>query len=418
MCAHRALDEMRILLLTPDPPAITGANGGATRQLQLYRRLIALGHEVTVVAPFVRTKGDLVAELEREGFRVRPYLRPKSRVVEVLGAVLRKPWILLAPLRLSSQATVGAVYWTRLRSVLRGALAEETFDAVCVEQEFAANWVADVPRGITRILICQQVESAYRADRAARMSGIGKRVASLDAERAAAWERRWIPEFDGLVCMSKSEIALLSEVAGSLPHAFVVANGADLQRFAAVGPDPGEGRVLFTGTLAFEPNALAASWLATEVWSRVRASNPTATLEIVGRDPGADVLALDRLPGVSVHADVPEIVPFFSAASVCTAPLTEGGGTRLKLAEAFAATRAVVATTNGATGIDVEHELQLLIADSPADFADAILRLLGDPALRARIAQAGHDFASAHLDWRQLGDDFERAIREIAETDR
>lgn len=404
---------MRILLLTPDPPAITGANGGATRQLQLYRRLIELGHEVTVVAPFVQTKGDLVGELEQQGFTVRPYLRPKSRVVEVLGAVARRPALLLAPFRLSIQSFVAAVYWTRLKRISLDTFAESDFDIVCIEQEFAASWIDTIAPGVPRVIVVQQVESAYRRDRSQRLAGPRRWLARIDATRAERYERRWIPAFDLVVCMTQVELDRLRKIVGDLPPATVLPNGADVRALAAVGPDPGQDRVLFTGTLAFEPNAVAAKWLAREVWPRVIEERPQARLEIVGRSPGDDVLALGAANNVTVHADVPDIRMHFERASICTLPMLEGGGTRLKLAEAFAARRAVVSTTNGVEGIDVEAGKEALVSDDPREFAAAIVYLLRDLQARQAVADRGHKFAVENFDWSELGERWAQTLREL-----
>lgn len=401
---------MRVLLLTPDPPAVTHANGGATRQLRLYRHLIEQGHEVTVVAPFVPRSPDPVNELVGEGFAVRPYVRPKSRVLEVVRAVASKPSLLLAPFRLSFQEIVAAIYWTRLRTVVEATIDESNFDVVCIEQQFAAGWISEIPKGLARVVVVQQVESSYRRDRAMNLTGIRRRLWLIEAARAEQSERRWIPQFDALVCMSQSEIDLLAEHVDRLPPVSIVGNGAEVASLADVGADPDRGIVLFTGTLAFKPNEVAAVWLATEVWPLVLAAAPDASLQIVGRAPRKVVRDLAGLPNVTVHADVPDMRIFLERASVCTLPMLEGGGTRLKLAEAFSAKRAVVATSNGATGLDVRDGIELVIADGAEGFANAIVRLLGDEFERRRLAAQAHAFAEKELDWSELGGRFEHVL--------
>jgi glycosyltransferase involved in cell wall biosynthesis len=214
--------------------------------------------------------------------------------------------------------------------------------------------------------------------------------------------------------MSDNEIEILRGIVGDgLPKAYAVGNGADTDDLADIGPDPDEHRVLFTGTLAFGPNASAVQWLAREVWPLVLREIPEAQLDIVGRIPSPATLALDELPSVTVHADVPAVKPFIEQASVCTLPMLEGGGTRLKLTEAFAAARPVVATTNGATGIDGIDGEHLLIGDTPQEFADAIVRLLRDPALRLELGTNARKLAQEKYSWSALGDKFSEALTEV-----
>src|SRR5205807_4596751 len=109
----------------------------------------------------------------------------------------------------------------------------------------------------------------------------------------------------------------------------VIPNGVDLDRVrpAAIPRQP---RVLFPATLSYPPNAEAAVWFCTEVWSRIRAAVPEAAVVLAGRAPGPEIRELVRLPGVSVHADVPSMTPYLEAARVVVVPVRVGAGTRLK----------------------------------------------------------------------------------------
>lgn len=409
---------MRILLLTPDPPSPNHINGGTTRQYHLYKRLIELGHEVVVVAPFPYVEDPYVEALRSDGFEVHELQRPKSRLSELLGAIVRRPSLIFAPFHLSFQSFVGAVYWARLRPIVDRVASGGGFDAVCVEQEFASSWITAVPDAVARILTSQQIESAYNFDRAARRTGLSRRLALLNAKRCVKSEKKWTAHYDAVVCMSQNEIRLLTETAGKLPPHFVIGNGADTEWLGEIGPDPDQNVVLFTGTMAFEPNAVGAQWLAREVWPLVLAEVPDAKLQLVGRNPGPEVASLDQLENVNVHASVPDMKPFFAGASICTLPMLEGGGTRLKLAEGMAAGRAIVATPNGATGVEVTDGEDVVVADGVERFAAELIRLLGDRDERLRLGTNARATCRRILDWKALGDQWEAAIRETVEAKR
>jgi glycosyltransferase involved in cell wall biosynthesis len=391
-------------------------NGGTTRQHRLYRRLIQLGHEVTVIGVFPPIDDPYIEDLRNEGFKVVPWARPNSRPKEVLSAVRRKPALLTKLFNGTMNEMVGAVYWVDLKPLAQAAVSGEQFDVVCVELVYAAPWIESLDLGdAALVLINQEVQSEHLDDAAKRVGGLSGLRMREEARRVRNFERRWNPRFDATVLMSDSEIEIIRGIVGpNLPPAYAVGNGADTDELADVGPDPDKNRVLFTGTLAFGPNASGAQWLAREVWPLVLKEIPEAQLDIVGRIPSPATLALDELPSITVHADVPAVKPFIENASVCTLPMLEGGGTRLKLTEAFAAARAVVATTNGATGIDGVAGEHLLIGDSPQEFADAIVRLLRDPALRAELGANARELAQSKYSWTALGDRFAEVLTEVS----
>jgi len=152
----------------------------------------------------------------------------------------------------------------------------------------------------------------------------------------------------------------------------------------------GPARLLFLGTLSFKPNEDAILYFCAEILPllRQRCGQPFA-VDVVGRGPSPQVLALAQLPEVTVTAGVERVEPCYEAADVVLVPIRYGGGTRIKILEALALGRAVVSTTIGAEGLDLRPGVDLLIADTPADFAEACIRLLKDEALRARIAASG-----------------------------
>ena len=133
---------------------------------------------------------------------------------------------------------------------------------------------------------------------------------------------------------------------------------------------------------------------------------------MVGRHPAREVAALaEQDPTVRVTGEVPDMAPYFLDASIVIAPLRSGGGTRLKILDAFAAARAVVATTVGAEGLDVVDGTHLLIADDPSSFAKATIQLLGDAALRQRLAAGGRRLAEDRYDWQVLGARLAESLR-------
>ena len=137
---------MRILHLTPELPDWPGGTGGATRQFHLLRRLVELGHEVTVVAPVGPREHAGITALESAGIGLRHFLRPRSRVRETLDALGREP--LLAPTAAVRPVLAWqvSVFWAQLRPVAEAALRELRPDVVHVEHDSAAAWARSQAR--------------------------------------------------------------------------------------------------------------------------------------------------------------------------------------------------------------------------------------------------------------------------------
>jgi glycosyltransferase involved in cell wall biosynthesis len=185
----------------------------------------------------------------------------------------------------------------------------------------------------------------------------------------------------------------------------VVPNGVDCGAYAHLpaGRRAEPPMILFLGAMSWTPNATAAVFLAREVFPDVRRRFAYARLCIVGRDPPSDVRALGDLPGVQVTGGVPSVLPYLEEASVLAVPLESGGGTRLKILEAFAAGLPVVSTPIGCEGLDVKNAEQLLIAPG-GDFAAALYTLLGDDQLGARLAANARRLVRARFDWQAITD--------------
>ncbi|MBS1816720.1 MAG: glycosyltransferase [Acidobacteria bacterium] len=185
----------------------------------------------------------------------------------------------------------------------------------------------------------------------------------------------------------------------------VVANGIDARSFRGMGAVPdGPPVVTFTGFLAYWPNADAATFLMAEILPLLRARVPEVRVRLVGRVPPESVVTLARQHGVELHADVPDMRPWFETTHVLVAPIRAGSGTRLKILEAFAARRPVVSTSIGCEGLDVRDGEHLLVADTAPAFADAVARLLSDRNHADRLAMQAHDLLLARYERSALAD--------------
>ncbi len=237
--------------------------------------------------------------------------------------------------------------------------------------------------------------------------------------RMLRFERDALARFDGVLAVSDADRDTFARLyPGALRAPVdVIPTGVDTTFFAPAASPAASRTLVFTGSMDWLPNEDAMLHFCRDVLPLVRAEVPEVTLTIVGRAPTPPVLALAG-PSVTVTGRVDDVRPFLDAAAVFVVPLRIGGGTRLKIFEAMAMGKAVVSTAIGAEGLPVEHGRQLLIADDPVRFAEAIVGLLHDVPYRRALEHAARALVVADHDWQAVAGVLEAALLRIARAPR
>jgi glycosyltransferase involved in cell wall biosynthesis len=288
-------------------------------------------------------------------------------------------------------------WWERIvgrRRRERAHFGETAFDVVHVFRLAAVPLARPYFRAAGRLqLDLDDIESLTHRRLAALYQFNGDAMrAKLEerlAERLAAVEDETLPEFDSVfVCSDADRERLLARCH---PQVLTLRNAVRLP-----GPTPprspdGPFRFLFAGTLGYYPNADAARYFCLQVQPVLRQMAPgDFTTTIVGNAPSDEVRRLAAEPGVCVAGPVPDMAPWYGEADAVVVPIRAGGGTRIKVLEAFSYRRPVVSTTLGVEGIDVRHDEHLLIGDTPETFAEECCRLMADPALAHRLVEGAY----------------------------
>lgn len=306
----------------------------------------------------------------------------------------------------------------RLRSAgferaLTELLSNSAFDVIHIEGLEMARYLSAVRAAAPKARIIYDAHNAEHVlQRRAFRSDLGQwrrwpvaLYSWQQVPRLARFEAEVCRAADGVVCVSQEDASALRRLVPGLGPV-IVPNGIDLADYAGAGLRPAEmgaaDSLVFTGKMDYRPNVDAALWFADEILPRIRAGRPNARFLIVGQKPAPSLTRRHGQGGVIVTGAVEDARPYISHAGVYVAPLRMGGGTRFKLLEAMALARPVVSTTLGAEGFEVQSGRELLLADSAAGFAEAVLALLADPARAADLGQAGRAFVQAGYDWTQL----------------
>jgi len=354
-----------VILCTPIAPARTG-NGLAMRAGVLLDALAGLGPVDVVIVPVA---GSLPLDWARAAARSVQVLGPvdaadaRAHTDRQLGdAWLRTQLSATAPL---PRAALGAP--ASLAADV--GLPDDPVDTVVGFRLVLAPFTAALARrvGATRVVLDAD------DDDVALLRAVG---ADAEADATERLARAWLPEFDEVWVASAPDAEGLR--ARFRVDARVVPNAVRLP--AVVPPAPiAPPRLLFVGNLTYGPNLDAATVLAREVLPRVRVARPDATLALVGpHDPGAlDGLAAD--PAVHVAGRVADVGPEYAAATVAVVPLRHGAGTRIKVLEAAAYGRPVVASSAAVAGLDLVSGVHAIVAEGADATSAAVVDLLADP---------------------------------------
>jgi glycosyltransferase involved in cell wall biosynthesis len=204
----------------------------------------------------------------------------------------------------------------------------------------------------------------------------------------------------------------------------VIPNGVDAGFYSAkeiadgcrkTSPGDSKPTILFVGQMNYHANIDAVNWFSRTAWPEIARMHPALHFTIVGRDPTPEVRALasDR---IHVTGTVVDLRAFYASAVAAVVPLRVGSGTRLKILEAMAAGVPVISTKLGAEGINIEHDLHFLQADSGPDIAAAVHRIASSDETRSRLSQAGRELVRRAYDWSVIGKQLFRLHEELAES--
>ncbi len=206
-----------------------------------------------------------------------------------------------------------------------------------------------------------------------------------------------------LLCSSVDEEVLRRLSNGALGATQVVPNGVDVDYFSAPGPAEVSGHLVFTGSMDWAPNENAVLAFLGEIWPEMRREQPDSRFVVVGRNPSARLQARAREAGASVTGTVPDVRPYLRGALGLVVPMRVGGGTRLKILEAFAAGVPVISTALGIEGILATPGVHYLVAETAREFADAARQLAEQPALRQAIVARARQLARERYSWDAVG---------------
>ena len=374
------MSGLRILIVSPFPPRLAADHGGARVVGRLASELAAT-NEVGVLCLQAADEPSVDVQLaERLGFV--EYV-PRSRRRGLLSRVRRAGTIVLGWAR-GEPRFVTNYKNTMLENRLQAVVADWQPDVVQFEFHVLAGHGSSADPA--RVVVVHEPGS----DAAAAAGGL---LARVDAWAWRRYERRVLSAADAVVVFSDEDRLAVERSGAQLVTR--IPFGADLLDLPDAPHHPPT--VLYWGNYSHAPNLAAAGRLADAIFPRVLQEVPSARLALAGRSPTRG--ALPTGPGVEQLGFVADVASLLGAATVVAAPLSTGGGMRVKVAESLAAGKAVVATRRAMAGIGATPGKHYAAAESDEEFAAVISRLLLDEAERVALEVAAKEFASTTLRW-------------------
>jgi glycosyltransferase involved in cell wall biosynthesis len=395
---------MRILYTTPFVP-YPPTYGGTMISYHHLKGLAERGHELVMILPLRRRD-------DRDG----------AHVLGRLGTVRAVPVKMKSPAQFALESLVSGASLRIARhrfaaieaETARALREEKRVDAVYLDTLFSTYLLplfrSAIPH-VPVVLLELNLESQVLERMARHGRGLSRLIAGWETKRLRAAEKIAHREVDAVLTLSEEDARAVRQTESARAHRL----GPGITTFPgeAIPAPPAELIVLFFGSYQWPPNVDAAKWMAQEIWPRVLKREPRARLVLAGQDPRRMIshLAAEH-SSIEVTGFVDDATRRTRSSTVCVAPLRVGGGVRIKILEALANERPVVATTLGAEGLGLVAERQALIADDADAFAGAITRLLQDRAVANQLARQGRQFVEQHFAWPRVMERLEKFLEQ------
>ena len=395
----------RILFLAPFPPRLDALHGGGR---VVARLLCGLGERHAIGLVHLRAEGDPgLDDATRSACEIVEEVK-----VEPPRSALRRRVTRLAKLWGAPPDRVARARSEALGERARAVAERWRPDVIQVEYVEMAQYLPALD-GLpaARVVVDHDPGADAASDISLAATGLRRRSRRLDVLAWDRFARSALPLADRVVVFTDRDRLAVERLVPAVPiERIPIAVDVPPVPLDPLGADPPV--VLFFGNYLHAPNSDAALRLLGTIMPCVRAEHPEARLELVGEGPTEEMTQMSG-DGVHITGAVPSLEPHLDAAAVVVVPIRIGGGIRVKVLEALAAGKAVVASPRAIEGLGVTHEREVLVADTDEEICAATVALLADPARRAELAHGARSWAERNLDHASVVAAYERLYGEL-----
>jgi polysaccharide biosynthesis protein PslH len=386
---------MNILFLAPRLPWPLDT-GGRLRTFNLFKQLSKIARMHMVSFSFEARDEEWKKEIEKLGVKVT--LVPAQE-----SSSLERVWDIAFN---SLPHSIAKYQKSSMRSTLENLSKSEHFDALHIDHIHMAYYNRYF-KGIPCFLDAHNVEyKIWERCGEVEPMGIKKLLYYQQSSKMKTYEAIKTKEFKGVFTCSSDDQKFFKDITSVEVPLYVIPNGVDTEFNA---PDPSQGSneeeaIVFTGSMNWLPNEDAITFFCDKILPLIWKKKASVKFYVVGKNPSLIIKDLAQHDQrVIITGRVEDVRPYIRRARVSIVPLRIGGGTRLKILEAMALSQAIVSTSIGAEGIEYTDGKNILIGDSPQDFADKILLVLNDPQRSREIGIEARKFVCGKYDWNIIG---------------
>jgi glycosyltransferase involved in cell wall biosynthesis len=385
-------------------------SGGKIRSYNILREL-ARSHSVTFFSFHAALENDPhpnLGEIFDRVVCVPLKLPPPKSLAELRDYTVR----LVSPLPYGITKFCRNVVSRKLSDLIR----QEKFDMVLCD--FIAP-VGVVPWGapLPKVIFTHNVEAMiWKRHYEVAENALWRAISWWEWRKMEAAETKYLRLADRVLTVSETDRDTFTPFLPGKTIT-VIPTGVDIEYFQPMSLQESPKSLVFTGSMDWLPNEDGILYFVDEVLPLLKLRYPEVSLNAVGRNPSRKLQALaDKEQALRLTGWVGDIRPHLARSAICIVPLRIGGGTRLKIFEAMAMGKATVSTSVGAEGLPVQNGTNILLADTPTDFADAISRLFDDIPLRQRLGEAARTLVSENYSWRKIAESFSNSLADVKET--
>lgn len=365
---------MNILILSPFLP-YPPDSGAKMRTLSIIQSLE--GHKCILIAFSDKKETRAIDELKKYCSDIFIFEPPRiSNLNVILNHFSLKP--------LLSQRFYSREAYKKINEIV------ENVDVIIFESLLMAEYGKNIKSKV-RILDELNIEFIRAKRRLETISNFLKKIYYwLIYYRLKRYELKIINSFEGCIVCSEIDKEVLKRHISD-KRIDVIPNVVDTDFFTSKQIESFRNRLIFVGTMWYEPNLDAVRFFIQDIFPLIRDKIKDVELLVVGEYVEKDISFLKEKEGVRFVGYVDDIRVFLKNASVFVAPLRMGSGTRLKILTAMAMGIPVVSTRIGCEGLEVEDGKDIFIADTPEEFADKVIKLIKDEELRKKISENGRN---------------------------
>jgi len=375
---------MNVLFLTRDVP-YPPHNGYKKRNFYFIKALADRGIDVVLV-----TRKETV---DTKFSKMCRHIELVDSKVNVVGALLKSLgfWLPFTVLKRTDK---------NIKAVIEECISQFDIDVVICDSMYQSMNIPVID-GVTTVLYEHNIESVIIQRYAQKEPNIFKKFfALIEHNKMRFLQKRMWKRFDLCIACSEKE---KKEMAQFAKKVFVVNNGVDREYFCSTGYAQEDHMIIYTGQIGWFPNEDAVLYFVERVYPFIKGAIPDVRFWVIGNKPSERVKNLTQQDkSITVAGFVEDIRPYMGKAQVFVVPLRIGSGTRLKILEALSMKKAVVSTSVGCEGLDVQNGIHLLVENEPRRFAEAVIKLMNNPEMNASLGDNGRRLVEERYDWKAV----------------